>query len=66
MEKTEIQVSGKTVYANGNTCNVKLGSKGKALPAGIFYAGMSKGDARRLRKQFRYFGFGAIAGAARC
>lgn len=65
MKKTAIQLSGKTVYANPQTGNVKVGSRGPAEPAGVLYGKLAKGQARKIRKLFRSSGFGSLAGAKR-
>ncbi len=44
---------------------LKVGSKGKVLPAGKFLGSLAKGEARRLRKELRRLGEVKKAGAAR-
>ncbi len=61
MQKTSITVNNVSLYINPNTRNVKVGSKGKAVPANELFSSMTKGEARKLRKQLRNEGYGGVA-----
>jgi hypothetical protein len=50
--KRVIKIGKKNVTVH-NGDKLRVGADGKPLPAGEVYAGMSKGEARRLRKQLR-------------
>jgi hypothetical protein len=65
MKKTNVVVQGKTVYANANTGNVKLTTRGAAQPIGNVFAMLPKGEARKVRKQLRSEGYPALAAARR-
>lgn len=65
MRKTSIRIGTVALYANLATKNVKVGSKGKAVPVGQHYATLSKGEARKVRKGLRAQGFAALAAEPR-
>lgn len=61
MQKTTATLAGKIVYVNPETGRIKVGARGKAVPVGEYYAAVSKGKARRLKKRLRQAGFVSLA-----
>lgn len=57
-----VKVSG-NVYATAT--GLKVGARGRVLPAGAFFGGLPKGEARRVRKGLRAAGRAELAGAVR-
>lgn len=56
-----VQVPNSNVYVT--VSGLKVGAKGKVLPAGLFYASLpSKGEARKLRKALRTMGRSDLSG----
>lgn len=55
--------SEKIVVTNDN--RIKLGTKGKAQPAGQLFGSLDRGKARQLRKTLRANGLSAIAAIPR-
>lgn len=65
MVKTSVMVGKLAVYANASTKNIKVGSKGKAIPADKFFGSLPKSEARKIRKLLHRNGFGGIAAMKR-
>ena len=65
MKKINVTVQGLSVYANGGTYRLKIGSRGPATPAPEVYRSLPKGEARRLRKALRAAGCSAMASMSR-
>lgn len=63
--KVNIKVNGLSFYVNPNALTAKVGSKGTTQPVGEVYRGLSKGEARKLRKTLRSQGFAGLAGVPR-
>ncbi len=61
--KTSISVQGKQVWVTPT--GFKLGSKGKVTPTGEFLGSLSKGEARKLRKEMFKMGQKSKASAKR-
>lgn len=59
--KTDLIIGGKLVILTPT--GIKLGSKGKVVPAGTFFRSLGKSLARKARKAARAAGFLAHAAA---
>lgn len=64
-QKTAVKIGNVTLYVDLAKKAMRAGVRGKALDAGRFYAGLSKGEARKLRKRLRCEGFVSIAAQSR-
>lgn len=61
--KTNIKINKQGLYVN--SAFVKIGSKGKPIAPGVFFASFDKGTARKLRKELVREGYQHIAAYSR-
>jgi hypothetical protein len=60
---TTVKLGRKVITVEGEA--IKIGSKGKLLPAPQAYGKLDKGEARKVRKALRANGFAGLAGLRR-
>lgn len=62
---TAITLGKKRVYCSPESGKLRIGSKGRMLPAGSLFRDLGRGTARQLRKQLREAGLCQLAGVPR-
>lgn len=64
--KSNVKIGNASLYVDPFKKSLRKGRDGKAIEAGRFYASLSKGEARKLRKRLRGEGLVSIAAVSRC